>query len=70
MGLLDKAKEALSGDEGSLIDKAKDAVNANQDKVDAGVDKAGDAFDARTGGKYADKVDQGQDAVKNRTGNL
>ncbi len=70
MGLLDKAKEALSSDEGSLGDKAKNAVNTHQDKVDMGVDKAGDVLDARTGGKYADKVDQGQATIKDRTGNL
>lgn len=51
-----------------FIDKAKDFVSKNPDKVRQGIDKAGDAFDQRTGGKYADKVDRVQDEANKRLG--
>jgi len=47
-----------------LADKAKDFAAKNPDKVDGVIDKAGDAIDSKTGGKYADKVDKAQDAAK------
>lgn len=40
-----------------LMDKAKDAVHGNEDKTDAAVDKVGDAVDSRTGDKHSDKID-------------
>jgi len=49
MGIVDKAKEMLSGHSG----QAKD-----------GVDKAADKADDMTGGKYGDKIDMGADKVK------
>ncbi|MGO4955668.1 antitoxin [Luteococcus sp. Sow4_B9] len=70
MGIFDKAKDALNGGEGSSADKARDAINQHEAKIDQGIDKAGDAVDGRTGGQYADKVDQGQDFLKDKTGNL
>ncbi|MCP2318204.1 MT0933-like antitoxin protein [Nocardia amikacinitolerans] len=48
----------------SIIDKLKELVGKNPDHVKGGVDKAGDMFDQRTGGKYTDKVDQGQQKAK------
>ncbi|WP_084510940.1 antitoxin [Nocardia lijiangensis] len=48
----------------SIIDKLKELVGKNPDQAKGGVDKAGDAFDQRTGGKYADKVDEGQQKAK------
>ncbi len=45
----------------SIKDKAKDFAGKNPDKVDQGIDKAGDAVDAKTGGQHADKVDMAQD---------
>jgi len=44
-----------------IFDKAKDALSGHGDQVDKGIDKIGDLIDEKTGGKYADKVDQGQD---------
>jgi MT0933-like antitoxin protein len=44
-----------------IFDKAKDALSGQQDKVDAGVEKAGDMVDEKTEGKYAEQVDKGQD---------
>lgn len=53
MGFLDDAKNKIS-----------DLVNDNPDKVeslsDQGIERAGDAVDSATGGKYADQVDQAQ----------
>ena len=50
MGFLDDAK-----------DKVKDLLDGHEDKVDAGIEKAGDLVDDKTGGKYADKVDMAQE---------
>jgi hypothetical protein len=49
-----------------IFDKAKDALSGQEDKVDAGIDKLGDMFDEKTGDKYAEHVDQGQDMVKDK----
>lgn len=48
----------------SIIDKLKELVGKNPDRVKGGIDKAGDMFDQRTGGKYADHVDKGQQKAK------
>ncbi len=53
-----------------FLDDAKDKVNENEDKVDGGLDKAGDAVSDKTGGKYDDKIDKGTDAAQDKTGNL
>ncbi|NHN55489.1 antitoxin [Calidifontibacter sp. DB0510] len=53
---------------GGLGDKAKDFAGQNPDKVDQGVEQAGNFVDEKTGGQYADKVDQGQEALKNQFG--
>ncbi|MCT2062824.1 antitoxin [Dietzia cinnamea] len=44
-----------------LFDKAKDFASKNPDKVDSAVDKAGDMFDERTGGKHAQHTDTAQE---------
>ncbi|GGB16634.1 hypothetical protein GCM10011492_03010 [Flexivirga endophytica] len=59
MGLFDSAK-----------DKISDLAGDNQDKIEDGVDQAGDAIDDKTGGKYSDKIDSGQDAAKDKLGDL
>jgi hypothetical protein len=48
----------------ALKDKAKDVLGDHGDKVDQGVDKAGDFVDEKTGGKYSEQVDQGQQKAK------
>jgi len=53
-------------DLGGLADKAKDAAGNHQDKVDQGIDKAGDAVDEKTGHKFEGQVDHGQDAARDR----
>lgn len=47
-----------------FLDKAKDLLAKNADKVDSAIDKAGDLVDEKTQGKYADTVDKVQDAAK------
>jgi hypothetical protein len=49
-----------------IFDKAKDAMSGQQDKVDAGVEKAGDMVDENTGDKYTEHVDQGQEMAKDK----
>lgn len=56
MGAMDSFKD--------LAGKAKEALVEHSEQVDQVVDKAGDLFDEKTGGKFADKVDSAQDAVK------
>ena len=53
MGFLDKAKSNLTK-----------AVDEHGDEIGKGVDKAAEAADKRTGGKYADKIDTGSDKAK------
>lgn len=49
----------------SFLDKAKDLLSQNADKVDAAVDKAGDMVDEKTEGKFSGVVDKAQDVAKN-----
>ena len=49
-----------------IFDKAKDAMSGQQDKVDAGVERAGDMVDDRTESKYAEQVDEGQEMAKDK----
>jgi MT0933-like antitoxin protein len=47
-----------------LMDKLKGMLGQHSDRADAGIERAGDTIDDRTGSKYTDKVDQGQDAAR------
>lgn len=51
-----------------MLDKAKDLLNKNQDKIEQAIDKAGDAVDAKTGGKYAEQVDKAQEFARDKLG--
>ena len=53
-----------------IFDKAKDALSGQQDKVDEGIEKAGDMVDDKTEGKYIGQVDQGQEMAKDKLGDL
>jgi hypothetical protein len=53
-----------------IFDKAKDALSGQEDKVDAGVEKAGDMVDEKTGGKYGEQVDKGQDLANEKLGEM
>ena len=47
-----------------FLDKVKDLVSKNADKVDTAIEKAGDLVDKKTQGKYAGQVDKVQEAAK------
>jgi len=46
------------------LNKVKDLVAKNADKVDTAIDKAGDLVDKKTQGKYTSQVDKVQEAAK------
>jgi MT0933-like antitoxin protein len=47
-----------------LMDKVRGMFGQHADKVDQGIDKAGDVVDDKTGGKYTGQVDKAQNAAK------
>ena len=49
-----------------IFDKAKDALSEHSEHVDAGIERVGDLVDERTGGRYAQRVDTGQDFASER----
>ncbi|MET8152480.1 antitoxin [Actinoplanes sp. NPDC049668] len=51
-----------------LLDKVKDLAHKHDDKVDQGLEKAGDQINTRTGGKFEQHVDKGVDEAQRRTG--
>ncbi|MER5766658.1 antitoxin [Streptomyces sp. NPDC001985] len=52
----------------SVMDKLKQMLKGHESQVDKGVDKAGDAVDSKTQGKYSRQVDTGQDKLKDQYG--
>lgn len=44
-----------------IFDKAGDLAKQHEDRIEAGIERAGDFVDEKTGGKYAGQVDQAQD---------
>jgi hypothetical protein len=55
---------------GGLADKARDAMNSDKGEQlsDGAIDKAGDAADSATGGKFEDQIDAGQNAADKKVG--
>jgi hypothetical protein len=51
-------------DLGGWADKAKDLAQDHPDQVDQGLDKAGDFADDRTGNKYTEQIDKGEDSAQ------
>lgn len=47
-----------------FLDKAKDLLSKNADKVDTVIDKAGNLVDKKTQGKYSSTVDKVQEAAR------
>lgn len=47
----------------SIMEKVKHMLGQHPDQAKQGVEKAGDMFDQRTGGKHAERVDQAQQRV-------
>jgi hypothetical protein len=60
MGLMDDAKE--------LAEKAKDLASGHEDQAKAALDKAADLIDDKTGDKYKDQIDKGQEFVGEKLG--
>jgi hypothetical protein len=56
---------------GDLGDKAKDLADSDKGEkaTDTGIDKAGDAADKATGGKFDGQIDKGQQAADDKVGN-
>ncbi|MEU0312247.1 antitoxin [Nocardioides sp. NPDC006273] len=60
----------------SFLDKAKDLAQqgidkvGGADKVNEGLDKAGEFADEKTGGKFTDHIDQGVETAKNEAEKL
>ena len=48
-----------------FLDKAKDLLAQNADRVGSAIDKAGEFVDSKTEGKYKDAVSKVQEAAKN-----
>jgi hypothetical protein len=51
-----------------LLDDAKKLIGKHDKQVDQAIEKAGDAVDEKTGGKYAAQVDKAQDIAEEKTG--
>ncbi|MGB9302171.1 MAG: antitoxin [Mycobacterium sp.] len=47
-----------------ILDKAKDLLSQNADKVETAIDKAGQFVDEKTQGKYTDTIHKVQDEAK------
>lgn len=60
MGLLNNVKKLASKEN---IAKAKGMAAKNADKITGTVEKATSTIDAKTGGKYRDKLDKVEDSV-------
>ncbi|MGW6461893.1 antitoxin [Streptomyces sp. NPDC055078] len=52
----------------SVMDKLKQMLKGHEAQTDKGIDKAGDAVDHKTQGKYSGQVDTGQDKLKDQFG--
>jgi hypothetical protein len=50
------------------MDKAEDMAEQHDDKVDQGLERAGDFADQKTGGGHSEQIDRGVDAAQERTG--
>ena len=53
-----------------FMDKVKGMLGQHGDKVDQGVDRAGDVVDDRTAGKHAAHVDKAQQTAKDQLDKL
>ena len=52
----------------SFLDKAKDFLDKNDEKVDQALGKIGDEVDKRTGHKHSAHIDKAVDEAQKRTG--
>jgi hypothetical protein len=51
-----------------ILDKAKDLLAQNADKVETAIDKAGEFVDEKTQGKYSDTIHKVQEQAKKVAG--
>ena len=49
-----------------IFDKAKDALSAHPDQVDAGLAKLGDLADERTGHQHSEQIDKAEHLADER----
>ncbi|WBO62395.1 antitoxin [Streptomyces camelliae] len=52
----------------SVMDKLKQMLKGHEDQARQGVDKAGDAFDAKTQNKYSSQTDAAQKKIDEQLG--
>ncbi|MFE1908992.1 antitoxin [Streptomyces gardneri] len=52
----------------SMLDKLKGMLKGHEDTARQGVEKAGDAIDAKTGNKYQSQVDTAQQKINEQLG--
>lgn len=52
----------------SMFDKARQLAEQHGDKLRGGLDKAGEFVNEKTGGKYADQIEQGKRMAGERLG--
>ncbi len=50
------------------VDKLKQTLSQHRDKVEVGLDKAADAANSLTKGKYTDRIEDGADKAKDALG--
>lgn len=55
-------------DLGGFADKAKEFADQHSDQVDQEVQKAGDAVDQKTGGRFGNQIDQGEQQAEGYLG--
>ena len=51
-----------------IFDKAKDLAAEHDDKVDEGIEKAGDFLNEKTGGAHKEMIDRARDFAQEHTG--
>lgn len=49
-----------------ILDNLGDMAKENQDKIEQGIEQAGDFVDEKTGGKFEGQVNQAQDFAKDQ----
>ncbi len=49
-----------------IADQLSGALSDHEDEIKEGIDKVGDFIDSKTGSKFADKIDQVQDFLKDK----
>ena len=53
---------------GGFMDKAGEMAEEHDDKVDEGLERAGEFADERTGDRYSEQIDRGVDFGQEHTG--